>query len=109
MKWLNNLLKYILLSGGNLIAITALPSQTTGCSGHSQTNHDSYFIPGSVRQYADKPLCILVAWWCLQQQNGLRRSQIAEVFHNTLRRTSYRMADLRNKTRKVTCEAGRRC
>lgn len=70
----------------------------------SQINHDIYFIPESVRQYADEPLYILVAWWCLQQQDWLRRHQIAETFHITLRRASYLMAYLRSKTKRVKCE-----
>lgn len=34
-----------------------------------QTNHDACFIPVSVRQYAGEPLYIIVAHWCLLQQN----------------------------------------
>lgn len=70
----------------------------------SQTNHDKCYIPESVRQYADEPLYILVAWWCLQQKDWVRRHQIAEAFHITLRRASYLMAYLRSKTKRVTCE-----
>ncbi|ECX5674583.1 CaiF/GrlA family transcriptional regulator [Salmonella enterica subsp. enterica serovar Newport] len=71
----------------------------------SQSNHEPCFIPESVRQYKNEPLYILVAWWCHQQQNWLRRSQIAEAFHIPLRRASYLMAYLRNKTKRVTCES----
>lgn len=45
-----------------------------------QTNHDACFIPESVRQYADEPLYIIVAHWCLLQQNWVQRNQIAEAF-----------------------------
>ncbi|MGU7154962.1 CaiF/GrlA family transcriptional regulator, partial [Salmonella enterica subsp. enterica serovar Miami] len=34
-----------------------------------QTNHDACFIPECVRQYNGEPLYILVAHWCLLQQN----------------------------------------
>ncbi|EHP5545197.1 CaiF/GrlA family transcriptional regulator [Salmonella enterica] len=71
----------------------------------SQSNHEPCFIPESVRQYKNEPLYILVAWWCHQQQDWLRRSQIAEAFHIPLRRASYLMAYLRNKTKRVTCES----
>lgn len=54
-----------------------------------QTNHDACFIPESVRQYADEPLYIIVAHWCLLQQNWVQRNQIAEAFHITARRASY--------------------
>ncbi|ENE8567952.1 CaiF/GrlA family transcriptional regulator [Salmonella enterica] len=68
-------------------------------------NHDSCFVPESVRQYTGEPLYILVAWWCYLQQDWLRRTQIAEAFHIPLRRASYLMAYLRNKTKRVTCES----
>ncbi|EAB2832377.1 CaiF/GrlA family transcriptional regulator [Salmonella enterica subsp. enterica] len=66
-----------------------------------QTNHDACFIPESVRQYAGDPLYIIVAHWCLQQQDWVQRNQISEAFHITVRRASYLMAYLRNKTSRV--------
>ncbi|MFS8695064.1 CaiF/GrlA family transcriptional regulator, partial [Salmonella enterica] len=63
-----------------------------------QTNHDACFIPVSVRQYAGEPLYIIVAHWCLLQQNWVQRNQIAEAFHITARRASYLIAYLRSKT-----------
>ncbi|EKC2495797.1 CaiF/GrlA family transcriptional regulator, partial [Salmonella enterica] len=51
-----------------------------------QTNHDACFIPECVRQYNGEPLYILVAHWCLLQQNWVQRSQISEAFHITARR-----------------------
>lgn len=47
-----------------------------------QTNHDACFIPVSVRQYAGEPLYIIVAHWCLLQQNWVQRNQIAEALHH---------------------------
>ncbi|EHF4788524.1 TPA: CaiF/GrlA family transcriptional regulator [Salmonella enterica] len=70
----------------------------------SQTRHDTCFIPECVREYAGEPLFILVAWWCLQQQDWVYRSQISEAFHIPARRASYLMAYLRNKTRRVVCD-----
>ncbi|EHZ3877487.1 CaiF/GrlA family transcriptional regulator, partial [Salmonella enterica] len=66
-----------------------------------QTNHDACFIPVSVRQYAGEPLYIIVAHWCLLQQNWVQRNQIAEAFHITARRASYLIAYLRSKTSRV--------
>ncbi|EAQ9985251.1 TPA: CaiF/GrlA family transcriptional regulator, partial [Salmonella enterica] len=67
------------------------------------TNHDACFIPECVRQYNGEPLYILVAHWCLLQQNWVQRSQISEAFHITARRASYLMSYLRNKASRVVC------
>ncbi|ENS4337192.1 CaiF/GrlA family transcriptional regulator, partial [Salmonella enterica] len=61
------------------------------------------FIPECVRQYNGEPLYILVAHWCLLQQNWVQRSQISEAFHITARRASYLMSYLRNKASRVVC------
>ncbi|WP_079900079.1 CaiF/GrlA family transcriptional regulator [Salmonella enterica] len=66
-----------------------------------QTNHDACFIPENVRQYAGEPLYIIVAHWCLLQQNWVQRNQISEAFHITARRASYLIAYLRSKTSRV--------
>ncbi|ECK2142753.1 CaiF/GrlA family transcriptional regulator [Salmonella enterica subsp. enterica serovar Enteritidis] len=66
-----------------------------------QKNHDACFIPEGVRQYAGEPLYILVAHWCLQQQNWVQRNQISEAFHITARRASYLISYLRSKTSRV--------
>ncbi|ECG3787390.1 CaiF/GrlA family transcriptional regulator, partial [Salmonella enterica subsp. enterica serovar Florida] len=50
-----------------------------------------------------EPLYILVAHWCLQQQDWVQRSQISEAFHITARRASYLMSYLRNKASRVVC------
>ncbi|EBY9434450.1 CaiF/GrlA family transcriptional regulator, partial [Salmonella enterica subsp. enterica serovar Cerro] len=56
-----------------------------------------------VRQHNGEPLYILVAHWCLLQQNWVQRSQISEAFHITARRASYLMSYLRNKASRVVC------
>ncbi|ECB4607779.1 CaiF/GrlA family transcriptional regulator [Salmonella enterica] len=68
-----------------------------------QTNHDACYIPECVRKYSGEPLYILVAHWCLLQQNWVQRSQISEAFHITARRASYLMSYLRNKASRVVC------
>ncbi|MGT2517753.1 CaiF/GrlA family transcriptional regulator, partial [Salmonella enterica] len=68
-----------------------------------QTNHDACFIPECVRQYAGEPLYIIVAYWCMNQQDWVRRNQISEAFHITARRASYLIAYLRNKASRVVC------
>lgn len=67
----------------------------------AQTNHDASYIPENVRQYAGEPLYIIVAHWCLLQQDWVHRNQISEAFRITARRASYLMAYLRNKTSRV--------
>ncbi|HFZ9112785.1 TPA: CaiF/GrlA family transcriptional regulator [Salmonella enterica subsp. diarizonae serovar 50:k:z35] len=69
----------------------------------SQTNHDACYVPECVRQYSSEPLYILVAHWCLQQQDWVQRSQISEAFHITVRRASYLISYLRNKASRVGC------
>lgn len=68
-----------------------------------QTNHDACYIPECVRQHNGEPLYILVAHWCLLQQDWVQRSQISEAFHITARRASYLMSYLRNKASRVVC------
>ncbi|EBW7447242.1 CaiF/GrlA family transcriptional regulator, partial [Salmonella enterica subsp. enterica serovar Muenchen] len=65
--------------------------------------HDACYIPECVRQHNGEPLYILVAHWCLQQQDWVQRSQISEAFHITARRASYLMSYLRNKASRVVC------
>ncbi|HFJ2022041.1 TPA: CaiF/GrlA family transcriptional regulator [Salmonella enterica] len=67
----------------------------------SQTNHDACFIPESVRQYHDEPLYIIVAHWCMQQQDWVQRKQISEAFHIPVSRASCLMSYLRTKTSRV--------
>lgn len=82
------------------------PHITTGNDIHypAQTNHDACFIPEGVRQYGREPLYIIVAHWCLLQQDWVQRNQISEAFHITARRASYLIAYLRNKAGRVACE-----
>ncbi|EAA3226435.1 CaiF/GrlA family transcriptional regulator [Salmonella enterica subsp. enterica] len=68
-----------------------------------QTNHDACYIPECVRQYSGEPLYIIVAHWCLQQQDWVQRGQISEAFHITARRASYLVSYLRNKASRVGC------
>ncbi|EBQ4753463.1 CaiF/GrlA family transcriptional regulator [Salmonella enterica subsp. enterica serovar Eastbourne] len=72
-----------------------------------QSNHESCFIPAGIRQHTGKPLYILVAFWCLQQEGWVQRNQISEAFHITARRASYLMSYLREKTRLVNCKTRR--
>ncbi|EAR6896970.1 CaiF/GrlA family transcriptional regulator [Salmonella enterica] len=79
------------------------PHITAGNDIHypGQTNHDACFIPECVRQYAGEPLYVIVAHWCLLQQDWVQRNQISEAFHITARRASYLISYLRNKTSRV--------
>lgn len=68
-----------------------------------QTNHDACYVPECVRQYSSEPLYIIVAHWCLQQQNWVQRGQISEAFHITAKRASSLISYLRNKASRVVC------
>ncbi|EDT7666231.1 CaiF/GrlA family transcriptional regulator [Salmonella enterica subsp. enterica serovar Waycross] len=68
-----------------------------------QTNHDACYVPECVREYSSEPLYIIVAHWCLQQQDWVQRGQISEAFHITARRASYLISYLRNKASRVVC------
>lgn len=67
----------------------------------AQTNHDTCFIPESVRQYASEPLHVIVARWCQQQRDWVQRRQVSEAFHITPARASYLITYLRNKASRV--------
>ncbi|EAP9198027.1 CaiF/GrlA family transcriptional regulator [Salmonella enterica] len=66
-----------------------------------QKNHDTCFIPEGVRRYSGEPLYILVAHWCMQQQNWVGHTQISEAFHITAKRASYLVSYLKTKARRV--------
>ncbi|AXC66974.1 TPA: CaiF/GrlA family transcriptional regulator [Salmonella enterica] len=85
--------------------LTAMNNTTQDNDIHypSQTNHDACFIPEGVRQYTGEPLYIIVAHWCMQQQDWVQRNQISEAFHITARRASYLVAYLRKKSSRVVC------
>ncbi|ECB7890953.1 CaiF/GrlA family transcriptional regulator [Salmonella enterica subsp. enterica serovar Bareilly] len=68
-----------------------------------QTNHDACYVPECVRQYSNEPLYIIVAYWCLQQQDWVQRGQISEAFHITAKRASNLISYLRNKAFRVVC------
>lgn len=69
----------------------------------AQSNHDPFIIPDCVRQYAGEPLYIIVAHWCVQQQDWVGHNQISEAFHITTRRASFLISYLRSKKKRVAC------
>lgn len=66
--------------------------------------HETCHLPACVREHTGEPLYILVAHWCLQQQDWVNRCQLSEAFRIPVRRASYLMAYLRNRTSRVVCE-----
>ncbi|EBY2753076.1 CaiF/GrlA family transcriptional regulator [Salmonella enterica subsp. enterica serovar Kottbus] len=69
-----------------------------------QAGHDTSYIPASVRQYHGEPLHILVAYWCLQQNDWVNRNQISATFRISPQRASYLMSYLRGQSRRVVCD-----
>ncbi|MGB9096338.1 CaiF/GrlA family transcriptional regulator [Erwinia sp.] len=66
----------------------------------AQRNHDSARVPELLEEYADKPLYLLIALWCLHQNGWSDRQQISDAFAITERRATFQMFYiLRHKTR----------
>ncbi|EAU6351816.1 TPA: CaiF/GrlA family transcriptional regulator [Salmonella enterica] len=70
----------------------------------AQSNHDPFVIPASLQQYADEPLYILIALWCLQQNDWISRMAISEAFGITDRRASFQMSYISRHKKRVDCE-----
>ncbi|AXC68463.1 CaiF/GrlA family transcriptional regulator [Salmonella enterica] len=70
----------------------------------AQSNHDPFVIPASLQQYADEPLYILIALWCLQQNDWISRMAISEAFGITDRRASFQMSYISRHKKRVASE-----
>ena len=73
----------------------------------SQTNHDGCVVPPEVILWADQPLYLLIARWCLLQEGWIGRKQIAHAFHITERRASYQLTYMTRKPEQIRCELRR--
>ncbi|XUV16597.1 CaiF/GrlA family transcriptional regulator (plasmid) [Salmonella enterica subsp. enterica serovar Infantis] len=43
----------------------------------AQNNHEGCYIPGGMEMYADQPIYIIVALWCLHRNTWVNRNDIA--------------------------------
>ncbi|WP_370605673.1 CaiF/GrlA family transcriptional regulator [Citrobacter braakii] len=72
-----------------------------------QTNHDGCVIPPEVILWAEQPLYLLIARWCLLQKAWTGRKQIAQAFHISERRASYQLTCITRKPELIRCELRR--
>ncbi len=68
-----------------------------------QRNHDSANVPLSLQSHADKPLYILIALWCSQQNDWVDRQQISDVFAITERRASFQISYILRHNERIEC------
>ncbi|HCM1919200.1 TPA: CaiF/GrlA family transcriptional regulator [Salmonella enterica subsp. salamae serovar 28:r:e,n,z15] len=62
-----------------------------------QRNHDEFCIPPGMEAFADEPLYMLIARWCLAQGGWTDRNRIAGAFGITERRASYQISYITRK------------
>lgn len=68
-----------------------------------QRNHDSANVPLSLQAHADRPLYILIALWCSQQNDWVDRQQISDVFAITERRASFQISYILRHSERIEC------
>ncbi|MCU6261854.1 CaiF/GrlA family transcriptional regulator [Escherichia coli] len=69
----------------------------------NQNNHEQYVIPPGMEMWANEPLYLLIARWCIFQKRWINRNDIAFAFHLTDRRASFQIYYiLRKKSRIVS-------
>ncbi|EDR2928617.1 CaiF/GrlA family transcriptional regulator [Salmonella enterica subsp. enterica] len=69
-----------------------------------QSNHDACMVPAGLEAWADRPLYILVAQWCLKQGGWVNRGQIARAFGISERSATFQLTYLSRKKTQITCE-----
>lgn len=68
-----------------------------------QSNHDGANVPLSLKDYAEQPLYMLVALWCLQQDDWIDRQQISAAFSITERRASFLISYIQRHPDRINC------
>lgn len=71
----------------------------------AQSNHESYFLPEGLEAWADEPLYILVALWCMHQRRWINRNQIASAFRTGGRRASMVLGYILRHTNCIDCQS----
>ncbi|HDC1420831.1 TPA: CaiF/GrlA family transcriptional regulator [Salmonella enterica] len=78
-----------------------------------QGNHEGCYIPRGMEGYADQPIYIIVALWCLNEKAWVNRNDIARAFKLSERKASYQLSYLTkkrhvidSKVRRVKSEGG---
>ncbi|WP_380182453.1 CaiF/GrlA family transcriptional regulator [Kalamiella sp. sgz302252] len=68
-----------------------------------QRNHDGANVPPSLQEYADQPLYVLIAMWCMQQNDWVDREQISDAFAITERRASFQISYILRHAERIQC------
>ncbi|EDV9210771.1 CaiF/GrlA family transcriptional regulator [Salmonella enterica] len=68
-----------------------------------QANHCGYVLPDGMELWADDPLYLVIARWCLQLGRWVNRNDIARAFHLPERRASYQLSYISRKKSWVVC------
>ncbi|EAO0751923.1 CaiF/GrlA family transcriptional regulator [Salmonella enterica] len=68
-----------------------------------QTNHCEYVLPDGMEAWANEPLYLVIARWCLLQRRWVNRNDIARAFHLPERRASYQLSYISRKKDRVVC------
>ncbi|ECJ0148341.1 CaiF/GrlA family transcriptional regulator [Salmonella enterica subsp. enterica serovar Infantis] len=64
----------------------------------AQNNHEGCYIPGGMEMYADQPIYIIVALWCLHRNTWVNRNDIARAFRLSERKASFQLSYLIKKS-----------
>ncbi|EBS5581450.1 CaiF/GrlA family transcriptional regulator, partial [Salmonella enterica subsp. enterica serovar Newport] len=69
-----------------------------------QRNHDAFVVPSGLERWADRPLYILVALWCMRRGGWVSRRDIAQAFGISERGATFQLTYLARKREQVVCE-----
>ncbi|EHE1282970.1 TPA: CaiF/GrlA family transcriptional regulator [Salmonella enterica] len=69
-----------------------------------QRNHEACLVPAGLEAWADRPLYILVALWCMRRGGWVSRRDIAQAFGISERGATFQLTYLARKKERVVCE-----
>ncbi|ENN4045513.1 TPA: CaiF/GrlA family transcriptional regulator [Salmonella enterica subsp. enterica serovar 13,23:b:-] len=72
-----------------------------------QGNHEGCYLPRGLEIYADRPIYIIVALWCLRKNTWVNRNDIARAFRLTERKASFQLSYLMKKKHVIDSEVRR--
>ncbi|HGG5186098.1 TPA: CaiF/GrlA family transcriptional regulator [Salmonella enterica] len=72
-----------------------------------QGNHEGCHIPRGMEHYADRPIYIIVALWCLNKKKWINRNDIARAFKLSERKASFQLSYLMKKRHVIESEVRR--
>lgn len=72
-----------------------------------QGNHEGCYIPREMEGYADRPVYIIVALWCLHKKDWVNRNDIARAFKLSERKASFQLSYLMKKRHVIDSEVRR--